>query len=364
MHPASSLPIFRPKKLTLRIFFSSSSRRGALRALLAAVLAAVSSAGPTKVGAAGAPEIGAGFLRTSDGAELPMRSWLPADKPKALLVALHGFADYSASYAKPAELWARAGVATFAYDQRGFGAAPHVQHWSGADTMIADAAQAVAALRARYPGVPVYLIGESMGGAVAIAASTGPRPANVDGVILVSPAVWEHSLLGSLERSLLWVTQKTVPGLWLTAPPGLHFRPSDNIEMLRAMNRDSLVQLGARADTTAGLMDLMDKAGADIPGMRLPTLVLFGAHEEILPEKAVESFMAHLPDGPIRVAVYPDGFHMLLRDLNGDIVAKDVLAWIADRSAPLPSGDECASRGREIGAVPPCAALASPSPLR
>jgi alpha-beta hydrolase superfamily lysophospholipase len=279
-----------------------------------------------------------------------MRSWLPAGKPKAVLVALHGFADYSASYAKPAEIWARAGVATFAYDQRGFGAAPHVLHWSNTATMVADAKQAVDALRARYPGVPVYLIGESMGGAVAICASTAAQPANIDGVILVSPAVWEHSLLGSIERSALWIAQKTVPGLWLTAPPGLHFRPTDNIEMLRAMNRDSLVQLGARADTTAGLMDLMDQAGNDVPRIHLPTLVLFGEHEEILPQSAVQSFMAHLPDGKIRVGVYPDGFHMLLRDLHGDIVAKDVLAWIADKAAPLPSGDEC--RGEAAKAAP------------
>lgn len=291
-----------------------------------------------------------GFFRAADGTELPMRSWLPAGKPRALLVALHGFADYSASYRRPASYWAREGVATFAFDQRGFGGAPHVLHWSGTATMVDDATEVVAALRVRYPGIPIYLIGESMGGAVAIAASTGPNPAHVDGVILVSPAVWEHSLLGTIERSALWVARGTVPSLWLTAPPGLHIHPSDNIEMLRALGRDSLVQLGARVDTTAGLMDLMDKAGDDVARIRLPTLVLFGAHEEVLPHGAVTSLLSHLPAPNIRVAMYPNGFHMLLRDLHGDVVAKDVLAWIDNRSAPLPSGDEC--RGDAAVAAP------------
>lgn len=295
-------------------------------------------------------QIGAEYFRAADGAELPMRHWLPAGKPRAVLVALHGFADYSASYSRPAEYWAREGVATFAYDQRGFGAAPHVLHWSSTATMVNDAVQAVALLHARYPGIPVYLIGESMGGAVAIAASTGPAPANVDGAILVSPAVWEHSLLGAIERSALWVARVTVPSLWLTSPPGLNIRPSDNLDMLRAMGRDSLVQLGARADTTAGLMDLMDTAGDDVAQIRLPTLVLFGEHEEVLPHSAVTSFLSRLPPGKIRVAIYPDGFHMLLRDLHGDIVAKDVLAWIENNSAPLPSGDEC--RGEAATAAP------------
>jgi len=296
------------------------------------------------------PEIEPGAFIASDGAELPMRSWLPAAKPRALIVALHGFADYSASYARPAALWAKDGIATFAYDQRGFGGAPHVYHWAGSARMIADADEAIAALRAKYPGIPVYLIGESMGGAVALAATTEPEPPNVSGVILVAPAVWEHSLLGSIERSALWVTRTAIPGLWLTAPPGLNIHPSNNIEMLRAMSRDSLVQMGARADTTAGLMDLMDQAGERVSRISLPTLVLYGAHEEVLPHSAVTGFLSRVPARNVRVALYPHGYHMLLRDLDGDIVAKDVAAWIADRTAPLPSGNEC--RGDAAAAAP------------
>ncbi len=236
-----------------------------------------------------------------------MRSWMPREKPRALIVALHGFADYSVSYARPAALWAKKGIATFAYDQRGFGAAPHVLHWSSSERMVSDATEAVAALRARYPGIPTFLIGESMGGAVAIAATTGPHPAAVDGVILVAPAVWEHSLLGTIERSALLITRATLPGLWLTPPPGLNIHPSDNIPMLREMSRDSLVQMGARADTTAGLMDLMDLAGNEASHIHLPTLVLYGAHEEVLPHAAVKAFLDRVPPRNVRVAFYPKG---------------------------------------------------------
>jgi alpha-beta hydrolase superfamily lysophospholipase len=112
--------------------------------------------------------------------------------------------------------------------------------------------------------------------------------------------------------------------------------------MLRAMGRDSLVQFGARADTTAGLMDLMDQAGQNVRDIRMPTLVLFGAHEEVLPEAAVTSFLKQLPAKNVRVALYPYGYHMLLRDLHGPIVWKDVMDWTLDRSAKLDSGDECA----------------------
>jgi acylglycerol lipase len=330
----------------LRISFSNLFRRRALSILVGASLA-LSNGARAEV----TPEIGADMFRASDGTELPMRSWMPREKPRALIVALHGFADYSFSYARPAGSWAKKGIATFAYDQRGFGAAPHVLHWSSSERMVADATEAVAALRARYPGTPTFLIGESMGGAVAIAATTGPHPAAVDGVILVAPAVWEHDFLGSIERTALWVTRATLPSLWLTPPPGLHIQPSDNIPMLREMSRDSLVQMGARADTTAGLMDLMDLAGDEVGRIHLPTLVLYGAHEEVLPHTAVKNFLDRVQPNNVRVAFYPKGYHMLLRDLDGDIVAGDVAAWIADRTAPLPSGDEC---GGAAAASPPC----------
>src|SRR5207253_1550031 len=113
---------------------------------------------------------------------------------------------------------------------------------------------------------------------------------------------------GSIERSALWLTDLATPGLWLEAPRSLGIHPSDNIPMLRAMSRDSLVQHGARADTTAGLMDLMDRAMPQIPEIRVPTLVLFGAHEEVLPKSAVSGFLARVPAHGVRVALYPDGY--------------------------------------------------------
>ena len=59
-----------------------------------------------------------------DGATLPLKSWLPDGKPKAVILALHGFNDYSNAFKDSGEEWAKHGIATFAYDQRGFGAAP------------------------------------------------------------------------------------------------------------------------------------------------------------------------------------------------------------------------------------------------
>src|SRR5215472_11632765 len=113
------------------------------------------------------PEISSATVEMRDGDRLPLRSWGP-EHPKAVIVALHGMGDYSNAFAMPAEAWARQDIVTLAYDQRGFGQSDHPGLWAGGDVMRRDLADAIAAARTRYPGVPVYALGESMGGAVVL----------------------------------------------------------------------------------------------------------------------------------------------------------------------------------------------------
>src|SRR5215472_13709919 len=79
---------------------------------------------------------------TADGRRLPLRWWLPAGRTRAVILALHGFNDYSSGFIAPATEWARDGIATYAYDQQGFGAAPEHGRWPGRAVLAADAAAA------------------------------------------------------------------------------------------------------------------------------------------------------------------------------------------------------------------------------
>jgi alpha-beta hydrolase superfamily lysophospholipase len=189
---------------------------------------------------------------------------------------------------------------------------------------------------------------------VAITAATGaagaPRPL-CDGVILVAPAVWGRDTMNIFERVGLWTADALFPGLTLTGR-GLHIQASDNIPMLRALGRDPLVIKATRVDTIYGLVNLMDMALAAAPRLKEPMLLLYGQRDEIIPAAPVRLFIEHLPPAPPgvdrRVAWYGNGYHMLLRDLEAPMVARDVESWIADREAPLPSG---ADRGAVLGLV-------------
>ncbi len=232
---------------------------------------------------------------TADGQSLPLRKWLPRDRVRAVILALHGFNDYSNAFDKPGKAWAAAGIATYAYDQRGFGGASDRGRWPGRAALAADAAAASEILRRRYPGTPLYLLGESMGGAVVTVAMTGesgtPIP-DVDGVVLVAPAVWGRPTMDFLPRVALWVGVRLAPGLTLTGR-GLHILASDNIPMLRALARDPWVIKETRVDTIWGLVNLMDAALASAPRLRVRLLLMYGATDEIIPSGRCAALSAH-----------------------------------------------------------------------
>jgi len=316
--------------------------RAAALAVLALLLAACATpmtypAGPPTA----APRLEDGRFTAADGAVLPVRRWLPANgAPKAVIVALHGFNDYSNFFDAPGTWFAARGVAAYAYDQRGFGDSPRRGLWAGGETMTRDLADFTDAVRGTHPGVPVYILGESMGGAVAMTAATGPRPPAADGMILSAPAVWGRAAMSWYERLALWVSAHTFPGMTLTGR-GLNITPSDNIEMLRALGRDPKVIKETRVETIHGLVGLMDDALAAAPRFAPRALILYGRKDEIIPGKPTFDMVRRLPGaaGPNQTfALYQDGYHMLLRDLGAETVWRDILAWVGDASAPLPSG--------------------------
>jgi alpha-beta hydrolase superfamily lysophospholipase len=270
----------------------------------------------------------------ADGAELPLRRWLPAGEPRAVIAALHGFNDYSAFFDLPAPSLTAAGIAIYAYDQRGFGRAPAVGYWPGEAALRSDLYGFLRLLAARHPGKPLFVLGESMGAAVALTALSHPAIDRADlpplsGVILVAPAVWSRDQMPWYQDAALWIGARLLP--WMTVSGrGLHIQASDNIEMLRRMSRDPLVIKETRISTIEGLCDLMDAASLAPGRIDLPGLLLLGAHDEVVPNEASQAMLAR-KSRFLQPRLYPEGYHMLLRDLHAEQPLNDIKSWIASR---------------------------------
>ena len=298
----------------------------------------------------------AGAFLTADGLSLPLAVWRPEGPVKAAVLALHGFNDYANAFAMPGPFLAAQGIVVYAYDQRGFGHSPNAGMWAGTDVLAGDLRAALRLVAALHPGVPLYALGESMGGAVVLAALAHDPLPELAGVILVAPAARGRAALPGYQQAVLWLTAHTVPWLNLTTE-GLDILPSDNRAMLRAFSADPLVIKGSRVDAVWGLVDLMDRALDAAPVDRQRTLLLYGRRDEVIPPPGLHKLLERLPADDRTVALYPEGYHMLLRDLQREVVWRDIIAWID--GAPLPSG---ADRGPPLAAAPLLRPRANPSP--
>ncbi len=276
---------------------------------------------------------------TQDAAKLPLSRW-PVPNPKAVIIALHGFNDYRRFFGSTAEYLQQQRIFSYAYDQRGFGESANTGIWAGSDTYVNDLSELTKLIRARHPDTPVYLLGESMGGAIIIDAMSRPDKPAVNGIILSAPAVWGRKTMPWYQTSLLWALSHTLPWMTLTGK-GLEITPSDNFEMLRALGRDPLVIKETRVDAIYGLTNLMDAALNSAEKLNADTLLLYGKKDEIIPPEPtmlfVQNLLSHQPINKT-VAYYDNGYHMLLRDLQAPLIWRDIAHWILDAKSGLPSG--------------------------
>lgn len=327
--------------LPLKTVSAVMNRRILLSALFGTAACAPLSQRPLTPGPPFAgPHLEPAALISFDGARLPMTTY-PAEggEPWAVIVGLHGMNDYAEAFTLAGPFWARAGVTTYAYDQRGFGRAPDRGVWGGEALMDEDLRTVCALVRARHPRAIVAVVGESMGGAVAITAFASDRPPDADRLVLLSPAVWGWGDQPLPNAVALWMGAHIAPGHSLEPPPFVtrRIRASDNIEILRRMSRDRNLIFRTRIDAIYGLVSLMQDAQDVIGRVRVPALYAYGAHDQIIPKAAAERAAAKLR-ARSRTAFYADGWHLLNRDLKRERVLEDTLAFLREPTARLPSG--------------------------
>ncbi len=279
-----------------------------------------------------------------DGTVLPARSWLPpaGTRWRGIILALHGFTDSRDGFELAGPDFARAGYAVIAPDQRGFGGTASRGTWPGAARLIEDAAEVAGQLRATYPGKRLILLGESMGGAIALCLAARPHPP-ADAFVLLAPAVWGWGQLDPRLAALLFAADHLAPG-WAPNPnqvPG-EIVASDNFDALRRMGRDPLTLRRPTVATLRGLVDLMTMAQRAVPRLHGAVLILSGGRDMIVPPAATSAAWSRLP-AEVRRGFYPNGYHLLLRDHDRALVEADILAWLAAPDGWLPSGADVAA---------------------
>ena len=254
----------------------------------------------------------------------------PEGAPALLLV--HGFADGPSVFAKIAPLLADAGFAVRAMHLSGSGIPPAQMAGTTLQTWRTDIDREIAALRAAAPRRPVWLVGHSLGGALAFDAAL--RPENqIAGLVLLAPLVE----VSRARRPLL------SPRRWFTLFDRLLLFTDVIESRLPADLRDPDARAAYRTDKFIhrdiyrALFDATDAVRPRAADWRGPLLMILSPSDQIVDAAASKFFFAATNAFPARLSEHYAGGHVLPLDTGHDQIAEQIVRFLrAPPSAPAP----------------------------
>ncbi|ATU71491.1 Monoglyceride lipase [Gluconacetobacter sp. SXCC-1] len=268
---------------------------------------------------------------------VPLRIWNAHGREQAVILALHGFNDSRDAWERPAPALNAAGLTLVAPDLPGFGQTAQRGGWAGTDSLLRTATSLLATIGREHPGVPLYVMGESMGGALAALMAARPDGPPVAGYILLAPALWD---LDGGTRITTHLMAAMAPDWRLSGRElPVHVTAADDRLALARLYYDPLTLRDTRTTALAGLTDLMHQAASACARVRGRVLVVYGGHDQIIPPAAMARAWRRLP-ATTRHDYSPGGYHLLLRSREGERITADIVAWIERPDSFLPSGGD------------------------
>ncbi len=266
-------------------------------------------------------------LTVSDGVVLPAIRWPAKTGPHAVVLALHAYGDYRRSFRIVGPWLASRGMELIAFDQRGFGETDSRGTWPGADALIQDFGDAVEAVAAAFPDIPIYVLGESMGAGVALAGLASGEVVGVDKLVVAAPGVRGDMPLSQLHDSVLRLAALALP--WLAVQLRKGGRPWLDPSEAARLADDPLILRKLSVGTYEGLVDLATMASDAVRGALPPTLLLYGELDGTVPRRAVDDLARALDVGDRdEVKYYPNRHHLLLHEVDAEPVFEDCLTWL------------------------------------
>lgn len=278
----------------------------------------------------------AGTLATQDGLTLATRHWRPHDHPRAAVLLVHGLSEHSGRYAHVATHLLLADFEVFAYDQRYHGRSDGEPRAfvTRMEPLVEDLALVLDWVREETAGRPVFLLGHSMGGAVAARYVADGGADGLAGLVLSSPALRVSPHASPLLQRIAGLVARVAPRLPATGldRSGLSRDP----RVLRAWEEDPLTYKGGiRAQTGHLLLHACHDLLEDPSAFTLPLYVFHGSADRITCPEASRRFVERAPSGDKTFRLYEGAFHETLNDLGRERVLADLLGWLEARTPHL-----------------------------
>ncbi|CDO74696.1 hypothetical protein BN946_scf184847.g4 [Trametes cinnabarina] len=310
------------------------------------------------------------WLPGYDGSQFYTRTY-SAPNARAVLLFVHGFAEHIARYEWAHGVYASRSITVFAYDQRGFGRTALDKERKSKQSawgktswrdQFADIEWWVQRLRSEYPGLPLFLMGHSMGGGLALAFATRPSPPPaqetvklLSGVIATSPLLLQTYPAPKLLRYIGGKASALLPNLLVDAPVAVEDLSHDPAAHAAAADDPLMMQKGSLKglnDMLSGGEQLLWNDYKNWP-RSLPLLIVHGTADRVTSCKAAEEFFNKVEAADKELKLFPDGFHELVHEPDGvkEKFVDECISWVLKH---VEAGSEASA-----AAPPPAASAAS-----
>ena len=277
-----------------------------------------------------------------DGLSLFTRQWAVPDgqSPRGVVCLVHGLGEHCGRYEGVARHLNSAGWAVVGYDHRGHGQSGGPRgRLKQDDDLLHDLASVIDQARQAYPGMPLVLVGHSMGGlvvsrfvsALAQPAEQAPWQRPVDLCVLSSPAL--DLGMSFVQKLLLNTVGRLTPDVAVgngLDPNGVCHDPA----VVKAYREDPLVHDRISGRLTRFMMDSVAQVHARAPAWTVPTLLLFAGADTILPPAGSERFARLAPAAVVQSKAYAHMAHEIFLEPDKAQVFHDLTDWL---SRPHPS---------------------------
>jgi len=267
--------------------------------------------------------------------EFKKRVWQVNEHEGAMIIAIHGYNDYSESFQIPATFLTKYKISTMSFHLRGFGMDEDRGSWFPLSVHIDDVTFFVKEIRNNHPEKKIFLLGESMGGAIVASTVIKNKNLQIDGVILVAPAIWNFSEMNPIKKIFLNVISTLLPNLKLDGGDFIKVTACNNIEVLKALAKDKYFIHKPNLKSLNGIVELMDESYKYTKEFlnQLPyrTLIILPIKDEIVPRKPLAKLLNDKKDSikdNITLAIFKNNYHMILRDLESETITKFLANWI------------------------------------
>ena len=265
-----------------------------------------------------------------EGITFFLRGWEPEDgKPKALVVLVHGLGEHTARYAHVGKALTGAGYALAGFDLRGHGRSGGRRgHASSLDAYMHDIRQFFSLMEQRYPNIPRFLYGHSLGGLLVLAYAI-QHGAGLKGVIATGPALRSSLQEQKGKIAMVRVLGSLVPAV--TLPSGLDAATvSRDSVIVEAYRKDPLVHDRTSLGFGKAALNAIDLCFARAREFPAPLLIMHGTGDRITYFSGSEDFakLVREADRDVTLRLWDDLYHEIHNEPEKEDVFRFTIEWL------------------------------------